>query len=73
MILNLMRYIPIILVFFFLFTIFYFYNSDLNKKNDLKGNIIFNNLLQEKEESLTIVESDTNDILDFKMIFLIFK
>ena len=66
MIVNIMRYIPTILVFFFIFTIFYFYNSEVNKKNDLQQNIIFNDLLKEKEESLTIVENDTNDILDFK-------
>ena len=66
MISNLTKYIPTILVFFFIFAIFYFYNSDINKKNDLQKNLIFHNLLKEKEESLTIVENDTNDILDFK-------
>ena len=63
MISNLTKYIPTILVFFFIFAIFYFYNSDINKKNDLQKNLIFHNLLKEKEESLIIVE---NDILDFK-------
>ncbi len=66
MIANIIRYTPTILVLFFLFIIFYFYNSDLNKKNDLQKNTIFNKLLKDKEESLIIVESDTNDILDFK-------
>ena len=66
MISNLTKYIPTILVFFFIFAIFYFYNSDINKKNDLQKNLIFHNLLKEKEESLIIVENDTNDILDFK-------
>jgi len=66
MILNIMRYFPTILVFFLLFSIFYFYNSDLNKKNESRANITFNNLLKNKEASLTIVENDTNDILDFK-------
>ena len=66
MISNLTKYIPTILVFFFIFSIFYFYNSDINKKNDLQKNLIFHNLLKEKEESLIIVENDTNDILDFK-------
>ena len=66
MISNLTKYIPTILVFFFIFAIFYFYNSDINKKNDLQKNLIFQNLLKEKEESLIIVENDTNDILDFK-------
>ena len=60
-----MRYLPTILLFFLLFTIFYFYNSDLNKKNDSQTNIIFNNLLKNKEASLIIVENDTHDILDF--------
>ena len=66
MIVNMMRYLPTILVFLFIFTVFYFYNSDFNKKNDLQKNTIFNNLLKEREESLIIVENDTNDILDFK-------
>ena len=66
MISNLTKYIPTILVFFFIFAVFYFYNSDINKKNDLQKNLIFHNLLKEKEESLIIVENDTNDILDFK-------
>ncbi len=66
MIVHIMKYIPTILVFFFIFTIFYFYNSELNKKNDLQKNIIFNNLLKKKEESLTILENDTNDVLDFR-------
>jgi len=66
MISNLTKYIPTILVFFFICAIFYFYNSDINKKNDLQKNLIFHNLLKEKEESLIIVENDTNDILDFK-------
>ena len=66
MISNLTKYIPTILVFFFIFTIFYFYNSEINKKNDLQKNLIFHNLMKEKEESLIIVENDTNDILDFK-------
>lgn len=66
MISNLTKYIPTILVFFFIFAIFYFYNSDINKKNDLQKNLIFHNLMKEKEESLIIVENDTNDILDFK-------
>tara|TARA_B100001250_G_scaffold212206_2_gene182043 strand:- start:6467 stop:6727 length:261 start_codon:yes stop_codon:yes gene_type:complete len=66
MISNLTKYIPTILVFFFIFAIFYFYNSEINKKNDLQKNLIFHNLLKEKEESLIIVENDTNDILDFK-------
>ena len=66
MISNLTKYIPTILVFFFIFAIFYFYNSDINKKNELQKNLIFHNLLKEKEESLIIVENDTNDILDFK-------
>ena len=61
-----MRYAPTILVFLFIFTVVYFYNSDFNKKNDLQKNTIFNNLLKEREESLIIVENDTNDILDFK-------
>tara|TARA_B100001750_G_C15423785_1_gene554377 strand:+ start:400 stop:660 length:261 start_codon:yes stop_codon:yes gene_type:complete len=65
MIVNIMRYLPTILLFFLLFTIFYFYNSDLNKKNDSQTNIIFNNLLKNKEASLIIVENDTHDILDF--------
>jgi len=66
MISNLTKYIPTILVFFFIFAIFYFYNSEINKKNDLQKNLIFHNLMKEKEESLIIVENDTNDILDFK-------
>ena len=66
MISNLTKYIPTILVFFFIFAIFYFYNSDINKKNDLNKNLIFHNLMKEKEESLIIVENDTNNILDFK-------
>ena len=66
MIINIMRYLPTTLLFFLLFMIFYFYNSDLNKKNDSQANIIFNNLLENKEASLTIVENDTDDILDFK-------
>ena len=33
---------------------------------DLKKNLIFSNLLKEKEESLIIIENDTNDILNFK-------
>ena len=66
MIVNMMRYAPTILVFLFIFTVVYFYNSDFNKKNDLQKNLIFHNLLKEKEESLIIVENDTNDILDFK-------
>ena len=66
MIVNIMRYLPTILLFSLLFLIFYFYNSDLNKKNESQANIIFNNLLKNKAASLTIVENDTNDILDFK-------
>jgi len=66
MIVNIMRYLPTMLLFFLLFTIFYFYNSDLNKKNELRANMIFNNLLKNKETSLTIVKNDTDDILDFK-------
>ena len=66
MIVNIMRYLPTILLFFLLFTIFYFYNSDLNKKDESRTNIIFNNLLKNKEASLTILENDTDDILDFK-------
>ena len=67
MMINIMRYFPTILVFFLLFSIFYFYNSDLNRKNnESRANIIFNNLLKNKAASLTIVENDTNDILDFK-------
>lgn len=66
MIVNIMRYLPTILLFSLLFLIFYFYNSDLNRKNESRANIIFNNLLKNKAASLTIVENDTNDILDFK-------
>jgi len=66
MIVNIMRYLPTILLFFLLFTIFYFYNSDLNKKDESRTNIIFNNLLKNKEASLAILENDTDDILDFK-------
>jgi len=66
MIVNIMKYLPTILLFFLLFTIFYFYNSDLNKKDESRTNIIFNNLLKNKEASLTILENDTDDILDFK-------
>ena len=66
MIVNIMRYLPTILLFSLLFLIFYFYNSDLNRKNESRANIIFNNLLKNKAASLTIVENDTDDILDFK-------
>jgi len=66
MIVNIMKYLPTILLFFLLFTIFYFYNSDLNKKDESRTNIIFNNLLKNKEASLAILENDTDDILDFK-------
>ena len=66
MIVNMMRYLPTILLFSLLFSIFYFYNSDLNRKNESRANIIFNNLLKNKAVSLTIIENDTNDILDFK-------
>ena len=66
MIANIMRYLPTILLFSLLFLIFYFYNSDLNRKNESRANIIFNNLLKNKVASLTIIENDTNDILDFK-------
>ena len=66
MIVNIIRYFPTILLFSLLFTIFYFYNSDLNKKNELRANTIFNDLLKNKKASLIIVENDTNDILDFK-------
>tara|TARA_B100001179_G_C18446720_1_gene341213 strand:+ start:156 stop:416 length:261 start_codon:yes stop_codon:yes gene_type:complete len=66
MIVNIMRYLPTILLFSLLFLIFYFYNSDLNRKNESRANIIFNNLLKNKVASLTIIENDTNDILDFK-------
>ena len=66
MIVNIMRYLPTILLFSLLFLIFYFYNSDLNRKNESRANIIFNNLLKNKAVSLTIIENDTNDILDFK-------
>ena len=65
MIKNFIRYIPFILLFVIATLVLYFYNSKLNLKNQSESNLIFNHLLKKKIDSLTVLESDTDNILDF--------